>query len=225
MHVDSSIAFTRSCQCAPTYITCFLGPSPNPERHLNRLSHFCTDHDKELLYITTGRSFPLLLLLPMRDLNPRNTWFIGPTRNLNRNGISFGSAVFAQFAAEFPYTLQWAAPSPLKIAPLHGYLDPRLIYGSFGQPESSTQTASRSVVSFLQGSLLWQTDQQTSATRSVLGNNGRIYVRSTAMRPNNNTRVSRHWRWRADVKRDQRPFLSQLVDQERTMPVDMTFSS
>jgi len=42
-------------------------------------------------------------------------------------------------------------PFPLKIAPSHGDLDPHLIHGSFDAPESSTQTASRSVQLFLQG--------------------------------------------------------------------------
>jgi len=41
---------------------------------------------------------------------PSNTWFPGPTRVLN-------PAAFAQMAAECPYTLQWDAPFPLKIAP------------------------------------------------------------------------------------------------------------
>jgi len=31
--------------------------------------------------------------------------------------ISTGSAIFAQLTAECPYTVQWAAPSPLKIGP------------------------------------------------------------------------------------------------------------
>ena len=34
--------------------------------------------------------------------------------------ISIGSAVFAQGTADCPYTLQWDAPFPLKIAPSHG---------------------------------------------------------------------------------------------------------
>jgi len=63
-----------------------------------------------------------------------------------------------------------------------------LIQCFLGQPESSNQTASRSVQPFLQGSLVlvWQTDRQTDhATRPVTV--GRIYVRSTAMRPINNS--------------------------------------
>jgi len=48
------------------------------------------------------------------------------------------SHFFAQMTAEYPYTLQGTAPSSLKIAHFHGNLDPHLICGSLGQPESST---------------------------------------------------------------------------------------
>jgi len=78
--------------------------------------------------------------------------FLQPTRVHNPNGKSIGSAVFAQLTAESPYTLQWALLSP-KIAPSHGDLDPHLIHGSLGLPESSTQIAFRSVQLFLQGSI------------------------------------------------------------------------
>jgi len=71
-----------------------------------------------------------------------------------------------------------------------GDLNPHLIHGPLGPPKSSTQTASRSVQPFLQGSLVWQTDRQTDRpadrpryTRSLTID--RIYVRSTAMRSNN----------------------------------------
>jgi len=37
----------------------------------------------------------------------------------NPNGTSIGLAVFAQTTAECPYTLQWFACFPLKIAPSH----------------------------------------------------------------------------------------------------------
>jgi len=37
----------------------------------------------------------------------------------NPNGTSIGLAVFAQMTAECPYTLQWFACFPLKIAPTH----------------------------------------------------------------------------------------------------------
>jgi len=42
-----------------------------------------------------------------------------------------------------------------------GDLDPHLTHGSPGWPAFSTQTASRSVQPFLQGSLVWQTEDAT----------------------------------------------------------------
>jgi len=113
------------------------------------------------------------------------TWFLRPIRAHNPNGIPIGSAVLAQTTVECPYTLQWDAHSFPKICPFPWEdLDPRLTHGSPGPPKSSTQTAARSVQPFLQGSLVWQTDRPTDhATRSI--RIGRIYVRSTAMRPNN----------------------------------------
>jgi len=130
-------------------------PSPQPKRHLDRLSRFCIDDRRMPQSFTTGRpspskvplpigdldpiyyiwfpwptrmltqtasrsikSFlgidnrrvslyftmerpfpPSKLALPMGDLDPSNTWFPGPTRVLNPNGISIGSAVFAELTS------------------------------------------------------------------------------------------------------------------------------
>jgi len=93
---------------------------------------------------------------------------------------SIGSAVFAQFTAEYPYTLQQAAPFPQKLPfPWEGS-GPHLIHGSLGPPESSTQTASWSVQLFLQGSLLWQTNRP----RYMVGNNRPHLCTCTTMWPN-----------------------------------------
>jgi len=72
-------------------------------------------------------------------------------------------------------TSQWDAPF-LKIAPSHGDLHPHLTHGSTGQPESSTQTASRSVQPFLRGSGLAivtdrQIDRPSDKPRYSVGNN------------------------------------------------------
>ena len=61
-----------------------------------------------------------------------NTCFLGPTRVHIPTDISTGSAVFAQLTTGSPYTLQWTAPFPLEIAPLHGVSGPHLIHGSLG---------------------------------------------------------------------------------------------
>jgi len=65
-----------------------------------------------------------------------------------------------------------------------GDLDPRLIHDSLGPPKSSTQTVSRSVQLFLQGSIRLNTvtDRPTQhATHFVTI--GGMYVHSTVMQP------------------------------------------
>jgi len=57
---------------------------------------------------------PKLPLLTGGSGSASNTWLLGTIQARNPNGISIGSAVFAQMTAKCPYTL------PLKIAPSHG---------------------------------------------------------------------------------------------------------
>jgi len=101
-----------------------------------------------------------------------------------------------------------------------GPLSNTSIHASLGPPASTTQTASRSVQQFLQGSRSWQTDRRTyHATPSVTID--RIYLRSTAMRPNNNccfcVKLTVH-RSTATVHRtdtDVKNYRSYLVDRVR----------
>jgi len=97
-----------------------------------------------------GRPF-LLKIVPFHGVSgPHPTRFLGPIHAHNANGISITSVVFVQMTAECPYTLQWDARFPSKFCLfLLGDLEPNLIHGSLGSPESSTQTASRSVQPFL----------------------------------------------------------------------------
>jgi len=68
-----------------------------------------------------------------------NLCFLWPTRVHNPKDKSIGSAVFAQFTAESPYTLQWDALPPSKLPSPMGDLHPHLIHGSLGPPESLTK--------------------------------------------------------------------------------------
>jgi len=71
--------------------------SPQCERHLHQFSRrFRTGDCRVSLYFTMGRPFPLTIA-PLHGGSgpPSNTWFPGPTRVLNPNGISIGSAIFA----------------------------------------------------------------------------------------------------------------------------------
>jgi len=71
------------------------------KRHLDRFSRFCTDHARVSSGICRGMLFPLRLPIPMGrlDLMQYTVWFIEPTGAHNPNGISIGSAVFAQLTA------------------------------------------------------------------------------------------------------------------------------
>jgi len=75
-------------------------------------------HKVPILY--NGRPFPQKCPFPWWIWTPSNLWLVGPIQAHNLNGISIGSAVFAQMTIECPYTLQWDAPSLPKIAPSHG---------------------------------------------------------------------------------------------------------
>jgi len=70
---------------------------------------------------------------------PSNTCFLGTTRVHNPNGVSIGSAVFAQIAVEVPYSLQWTAPFPSKLPLRMRESESHLIRGSLSPPESIYQ--------------------------------------------------------------------------------------
>jgi len=115
-----------------------------------------------------------------------NTCFLGPIQSASQTA-SRSVQPFLHISRQRVPILYNGPPflSPLKIAPSFGDLHPRLIHASLGPLVSTTQTTSRSVQPFLQGSRSWQTEQPSAhATPSVTI--GRIYVRSIGMRPNNN---------------------------------------
>jgi len=70
-----------------------------------------------------------------------NTWLLGPIRAHNPNIILIDSSIFAQFTAECPYTLQWAASSPSKLLLPMWDVGPHLIHCPLSRPKSSTLTA------------------------------------------------------------------------------------
>jgi len=104
--------------------------------------------------------FPPKLPLIMGDLDPiyfMITW-ANPSPQSKRRHDRFSR--FCSGDRRVSYTLQWAAPSPVKIAPSHGTSGPpsNTWFPGLSRPESSTQMPSRSVQPFLQGlTLVWQT--------------------------------------------------------------------
>jgi len=129
-------------------------PSPQPKWQIDRFNHFCTAHGRMSLYFATVRPFfPLIITLSHAGSGPHLTWFLGLIQARNQNGISSGSAVFAQMTAECLYTLQWNAPFSVRIASSHG---------ECGPPSNTWCLWPTQVLRpFLQGSLLWLTHRQT----------------------------------------------------------------
>jgi len=118
---------------------------------------------------------------PLAPLDPCLTQFLRPIRAHNPNGISIGSAVLHRWQQSVPILCNGTPLPPSKLPLPIGYLDPHLIHGSLGPPESWTQMASRSMQAFLQSSLVWQTDRPTDhATWSVTI--GHIYVQYIVLR-------------------------------------------
>ena len=66
----------------------------------DRSSRFRTGDRKVSLYFKMVRPFPSKLPILTGRSGPQfNAWFPGPTRVLNLNGISIGSAVFARLTS------------------------------------------------------------------------------------------------------------------------------
>jgi len=105
------------------------------------------------------------------------------------NGISIGSAVFAQMIAECPYTLQWDAPFHLKIAPFYGGIWTPIWHMFLWLTRVLNPNGisiGRDVFAGLTGVTDRQTDRQTDRPRYSVGNNRPHLLTNTAMRPKNN---------------------------------------
>jgi len=101
------------------------------------LSHFAYIDRRTCLGISLAGYFPLKIAAPLVGMWTYmfpNTCFLRLTGVHIPDGISVGSATFAQLMLESTYASQWASPFPLKIAPFHGETGPP--HGCLGPPES-----------------------------------------------------------------------------------------
>jgi len=135
--------------------------SPQPKRQINRVSHFCTAHSRKSLYFTMVHPFPPKLLLRKGDLEPHLTNdSLGPFEPTTQMASRLVQPFFVQMTEECPYTLQWDASFPLKIALAMGDLDPHLIHSYLDPPESSPPNGI-SICSAVFAGLTSVTDWQT----------------------------------------------------------------
>jgi len=162
MYMDDSIVFGRWRQCAHHLIH-FLGPT-----QVHILNGVLID---SAVFAQLTSDCPTLYnrepLPPQNcsfawgNLDPDLMWFTGPTPLSITNGISIGSAIFAQLTAESLYFTMGHC-FRFKIAPSHGGSGPHLIHGSLGPHEYIPQRESQLIQLFLQESQSWQTDRQTT---------------------------------------------------------------
>jgi len=154
-------------------------PIQQPKWQIDRFSSFFKAHGI-IPYSLLRIVFPQNCPFPWGSGPPSQTRFLRLIQAQKPNGISIGSAVFAQMIAEFPYTLQWDTLSPLKV-PL-----------KFPRPTQVLNPNGISIGSAVSAALTSVTDrltkQQTDhVTRSVT--TGCIYIRSTAMWPKSDVTV------------------------------------
>ena len=83
------------CTLFTQYMLFWAHSSPNFKRNRDQLSRFLAQLTAESGHtLQWAAPSPLNCPFPCGILTPSNTWFLGPTRVLNPNGISIGSAVF-----------------------------------------------------------------------------------------------------------------------------------
>jgi len=151
----------------------FFAPlSLQSKRNHDRFSRFRTVDRRTSLYCTMGASFPQNCPFPQGDLEPYVTH--------NSMGLSELITQTASRSVE-PFLHRWpqgvpilynGTPFPPQNCPFPwGHLNPQLVHGSLGPPESSIQTAYRSVQSFYRAPSVTYTDRLTDRPRYSVGNN------------------------------------------------------
>jgi len=121
---------------------------PTVQRHLDRFSCFRTGDRRVSVYSTMGTPFPQNCRFPrgsVPPLGPSNTSSLAhPSSQTKRHLYRFSHFCADNRRVSLYFTIfpHQYCPSPW------GDLDPQLIHGSLGPPESSTQMASRSIQPF-----------------------------------------------------------------------------
>ena len=107
----------------------WVHPSPNPKRHLDRFSRFCTAHGRVTILHNRPPLFALKIVPSHGDLNSNLIHgSLGPPESSTETAFWLVLPFFAQLTAEFPI-LYNGSHFPLKIAPPNES-GPHLIHGS-----------------------------------------------------------------------------------------------
>jgi len=118
-----------------------------------------------------GWPFPPKLPLPMGDMDPHVRHdSLDPSEPTDQTDLYRFSRLSTDDRRMSLYFTMGRPFSPKNLRLSMGGSERHLIHGPLGPPKSSTQTASRSIQPFLQGSLVWQ-DRLTDRPRYSVSNN------------------------------------------------------
>jgi len=121
------VARATSLSCGVSAISAFCWLTTQIPLH-NQLPSRC--HSHKASYSNLFRKLVAMATLLSTCGPPSSTWFLGHIRAHNPNGISIGSALFAQMTVECPYTLQWYTLSPKNCPFPWGIWTPSNLHGS-----------------------------------------------------------------------------------------------
>ena len=116
-HKNASMEIDRWVQCTSPPNTClsWTYPSPNPKRHLDRLSRFCTAHGRASLYFTKNCLSPQIAPSHGSIWTPSNTWFLRPIHANKLNGIFIVQTFLYSSRQSVPAIYIGPPPSPLQL--------------------------------------------------------------------------------------------------------------
>jgi len=159
-------------------------PESTPQKASRSVQPFCTAHCRVSSGMPRYVFCPKNCAFAWSDLQPHLIHgSFGPSDSKSQLASRWFSRVFAKLTAQSRYTLQRAAPSPLIIVPSHGGSEPPS--NTWSHPSPQLKRHHDRLNRFCTAH--WcdrPTDRPTDhASRSVTV--GRIYVRSTVMRPKN----------------------------------------
>jgi len=166
--MDGSTVFARWHQCA---LLCdsFSPPESTTQMANRSVQPFLHNSQQKVLILYNGQPFPPKIAPSHMGSGPHLIHdSLGQSKPTIQTAFRLVRLFSHRWLQSVPILDNGMPHFPLKIAYSYEGSGPQLIHGSLGPPESLTQMASRSVQLFLQGSLVWQTDQLTDhATRLV----------------------------------------------------------
>ena len=140
----------------------WVSPSPQSKWHHDQFNCFHTGDRRVSLYFTMGAPFPQNCPFPWGSGPPSNTWFLGPIRAHNQMASLLVQPFSQRWPQSVPILYNGMPLSPLKIAPSHEGIWTLSNTWFTGPTRVLNQNGISIGSAILAGSLVWQTDWQTT---------------------------------------------------------------